>query len=275
MIKSTDNHSDMSFFDTDMFIHRLCNDKPVKNYVENLLANKKPTAMSEFSIVEFKGNYIACLILLRRKVFDSDSIQSAFSRVQNSGGRKAALMLAQLVEYIGKADILIKKWDESKNILLTYLDSQISIVWEQFLSSVDQVSRQFKCTRAMEEPEDNDGKWNATIPKCTKDNSKCEIQNFINKFSHELNKLLSDITKLESSKKTDEIVKIFNFTKALLENNPIFHNQNCRSVGDLLIGLESKIGLRLISSNYKEHTILSKSLGYDYQQFEVAKIRSK
>ena len=132
-----------TFFDTDMHIHKLSSDLPVRERAEKEFLDNKPSAMSEFSIVEFKGNYIACLILLRRKVNNSDSFESACSRIQNSGGRKAVLMLAQLVKWVGGINFPVKQWNKAQNILLTYLDSQIEIVWEIFLNSVDNIEIQF------------------------------------------------------------------------------------------------------------------------------------
>ena len=54
-----------TLFDTDMHIHRLSIDKPVRENAKIEFLNNRPTAISEFTIVEFKGNYIACLILLK------------------------------------------------------------------------------------------------------------------------------------------------------------------------------------------------------------------
>lgn len=266
----------ITFFDTDMFIHKLSPDLPVRQYVEENLVHNSPSAMSEFSIVEFKGNYIASLILLRRKISDSDTLESAFSRIQNSGGRKAALMLAQLIKWLGGTSFPVKPWVEAKNALLTYLDAQIEIVWLNFINSVGNISRQFNCTRAMEEPQDNDGKWTATIPKCRNDNTSCQINKFITNFDSELRTLISDIERLPNDKLTEELNKIGNISRKIIESkNFSWQGQTCRKIGDLLIGLESRVGLCLFSSNYKEHSVLSKSLGYGLKLFEVAKIRSK
>jgi len=180
-----------TFFDTDMHIHKLSPDLPVRECAKKEFLDNKPSAMSEFSIVEFKGNYIACLILLRRKINNSDSFESAYSRIQNSGGRKAALMLAQLIKWVGGINFPVKQWNKAKNMLLTYLDSQIAIGWEMFLSSVDKIERQFDCTRAKEEPQDNNGNWSATIPKCRNNNTTCKINKFITSYFKEIENLNS------------------------------------------------------------------------------------
>jgi len=265
-----------TFFDTDMYIHKLSVDLPVRKCAEKEFLDNKPSAMSEFSIVEFKGNYIACLILLRRKINNSDSFESACSRIQNSGGRKAALMLAQLVKWIGGINFPVKQWNKAQNILLTYLDSQIEIVWEMFLNSVDKIERHFNCTRAKEEPQDNNGNWSATIPKCRNNNTTCKINKFIIGFLKEIENLNTQLNDLPLKQKTKELERIHKISQQVLETQKFqWQGTTCRQIGDLLIGLESKFGIGLISSNYKEHSILSKSLGYNFKHFEVSKIRSK
>lgn len=265
-----------TFFDTDMHIHKLSLDLPVNKFAKKEFSDNKPSAMSEFVLVEFKGNYIACLILLRRKIKTSDSFESACSRIQNSGKRKATLMLAQLVKFVGGIDFPVKQWNKAQNILLTYLDSQIEIVWEQFLRSVDKIERQFNCTRASEVPQDNEGNWSAPIPKCRNDNTNCRIQKFIDSHIKEIEKLNSDLNNLPPGKKTKELEKIHKISKQIIDKKKyLWQGTTCRQNGDLLIGLASKLGVGLISSNYKEHSILSKSLGYNFKHFDVVKIRSK
>ena len=266
----------VTFFDTDMHIHKLSIDRPLRKCAEKEFLNNKPSAMSEFSIVEFKGNYIACLILLRRKVSNSDSFESAYSRIQNSGGRKAVLMLAQLVKWVGEINFPVKQWNKAQNILLTYLDAQIEIVWEFFLNSVDKIERQFDCTRAKEEPQDNNGNWSATIPKCRNSNTTCKINKFIICFLKEIGNLNTNLNYLPLEQKTKELEKIHKISQQVIETQKFqWQGTMCRQIGDLLIGLESKAGVGLISSNYKEHSILSNSLGYNFKHFEVSKIRSK
>lgn len=265
-----------TFFDTDMHIHRLSTDPPVRKFAKKEFLDNKPTAMSEFTIVEFKGNYIACLILLRRKIDDSDSIESAFSRIQNSGGRKANLMFSQLIKWLGGIDFPVKPWGRAQNILLTYLDSQIEIVWEMFLGGVDKIERQINCSRAKEQPQDNNGKWSATIPKCKSNNTSCKINKFITSYLKEIENLNKDLGSLPLKYKTKELDRIQELSQRILDEQRFpWKGITCRQNGDLLIGLESKFGINLISSNYKEHSILSKSLGYNFKHFDVVKIRSK
>ena len=216
------------------------------------------------------------MILLRRKISDSDSLEAAYSRIQNSGGRKAALMLAQLFKWLGGINFPVKPWKKAQNILITYLDSQLEIVWELLLNSVDKIEKQFDCSRAKEEPQDNNGKWTATIPKCRNNNTNCKINKFIIGYLDEivtLNKVLND---LPAEKKTQELQKIHKISRQVIDNRKFkWQGTTCRQIGDLLIGLESKFNTALISSNYREHSILSKSLGYNFKHFEIAKIRSK
>ena len=265
-----------TFFDTDMHIHKLSPDPSVRQCAEKEFLDNKPSAMSEFSIVEFKGSYIGCLILLRRKIADSDSLESAYSRISNSGGRKAGMMLAQLFKWLGGINFPVNPWEKAQNILLTYLDSQIEIVWQIFLSSVDEINRQFNCTRATEEPEDNNGKWTATIPKCRQSNTNCKINKFILSFAKEIEDLNKTLNNLPLELRTKELQRIREISQKLIETKRYpWQGITCRQNGDLLIGLGSKMGIGLISSNYKEHSILSRSLGYKFKHFQVSEVRSK
>ena len=187
------------------------------------------------------------------------------------------MILTQLFKWIDEINFLpVKQWNKAQNILLTYLDAQIEIVWEFFLNSVDKIERQFDCTRAKEEPQDNNGNWSATIPKCRNNNTTCKINKFIICFLKEIGNLNTNLNDLPLEQKTKELEKIHKISQQVIETQKFqWQGTMCRQIGDLLIGLESKAGIGLISSNYKEHSILSNSLGYNFKHFEVSKIRSK
>lgn len=259
-----------------MHIHRLSPDIEVQKKANHRFNQNKPTAISEFSLVELKGNYIACLILMRRKIDDSDSLGMAYSRISNSGGRRPQMMLAQLVRWLDAQSYALNQWGDIRNALLTFIDSQIESIWEYFKASVDFVASDFNCTRANEEPQDNNGKWSATIHRCNKSNSDCTIEDFITNFLPEIKKLVTFIQDLSETETTKELQKIQLQAEKVVAKSKFFRGDNrCRQIGDLIIGLHSKLGLKLISSNYKEHGKLSQALDYKYEQFDIAAIRSK
>jgi hypothetical protein len=267
------NHN---FLDTDLQIHRLSPDEKVQEAALLVFNTEKPTAMSAFSLVELKGNYISSFILLRRKISDSDSLREAYSRIQNSGGRKPSLMLAQLFLWLGGIDYPVNPWNEARHELLTHIDAQIVASWEGFKSSVDMIIDDFDCTRASEEPQDDGDRWRAPIAQCRRENTKCTIVPFMRKFYEQLNNLASILSALDSSQITDELNRINRVIKQTLKNDEFpWEGVTCRQVGDLLIGLQSKAGKKLISSNYREHSHMCKPLGYEFQNFPISEIRSK
>lgn len=136
------------FFDTDMYIHSIGVDPVIRSEAKNEFIFNRPSAMSEFSLVEFKGNYIACLILLRRKICDSDTFENAAARIINAGGRKSKLMLGQLLKWLGGVDFSIKPWENAKNVLITFIDSQIELSWESLKRCVDEIHNDIGCDRA-------------------------------------------------------------------------------------------------------------------------------
>lgn len=268
--------TDHTFIDTDIQIHGICPDPPVRIAVERELISSKPIAMSEFSLVELKGNYIQNLVLLRRKVDDSDSFELAYSRIKNTGGRRATLMLAQLIKWLGGTSFPINPWPTARSLLLTHLDTQILASWKEFQKKADKIFDDFKCTRAKENPEHVRGNWYTAIPRCSTKNSKCKINDFMMKFRSELEDLVDYVDDLDAEENTKELIKISDIAKKTLrDSNFPFEGQTCRQIGDLLIGLQSKSGKALLSSNHKEHSHLQKPLSYNYRQFPIAKIRSK
>ena len=268
--------TDYTFIDTDIQIHAICPDPPVRDAIEDELKKSRPIAMSEFSLVELKGNYIQNLILLRRKVSNSDSFELAYSRIQNTGGRRASLMLSQLIKWLGGVTFPINPWSKAQNILLAYLDAQILASWKKFQTVPDKIFRDFRCTRAKENPEHIRENWYATIHKCNLSNTKCKINEFLLHFKSELQTLVKYLKNIDDHENTNELIKILNIASDILQDEEYtFTGHKCRQIGDLLIGLQSKSGIELLSSNYKEHGHLHKPLAYNYRQFPIAAIRSK
>ncbi len=262
-----------NFIDTDIFIHRIDYDPALNSAAQDIFDSNHPTAMSAFSLVELKGNYINDLILLHRKVFDSESFTIACAKIRKTGGRKRELMFAMLIKWIGKFSP--HPWNEKRQEILVYLDGQISAAWESFRKIVDAVVDEFECSRAAEGPEDNGETWSTTIPICRRENTKCTIVAFMNKYNKELKNLIDHITNLNPSHQTQELLKIKKIAQQTIDNRFPWEGRTCRGVADLLIGLQSKAGYKLISSNYKEHSQLHIPLGYSFEHFDVVKNRTQ
>lgn len=268
--------SDFSFLDTDLQLFRLDPDPEIRKAANIEFESESQSAMSAFSLVELKGNYIANLILLRRKIEDSTSLGESFSRIRSTGTRKSMMMLAQLINWFGGEDFSINPWAEAQRLLLVLIDAQINNSWFEFQNNIKQIFDDFSCSRAAEGPEVKRGKWSATIPRCRPDNSNCTIVRFIRSFQKELERLLSYLSNLDPSEKTEELDRIENVIKKAIEKNAFpWQGYTCRRVGDLLIGLQSKSGRELVSSNRKEHGVLHGPLGYNFREFPVASIRLK
>lgn len=268
--------SKLSLFDSDMLIHRVSIDKPVAQKALNYFNQYTPTAISEFSRVEIKSNYVQSMILLRKKIEKSHSFTDVCSRIQNSQDRKAKLMLGMLAEYLGGTNLPVHKWDQVKRQFLTIIDSQIPRLLEDICGKIDETLRDFQCTRAYEEPEESGDTWRAPIAICRRDNTKCTISEFMQSNLNELKSLLDYLEVQPQAQLTDELRRIMVSIRHILKNG--YHPEQeikCRSIGDLLIALEGKDTRQLISSNYKEHFHLSKGLGYKYIEFPIAQIHSK
>jgi len=196
----------VNFIDTDMFIHCLDVDPVLSRAAKQIFNDNRPTAMSSFTLLELKGNYMQYMELLYRKIYDSDSLKIAYAKIKKTGGRKSSLMFAMLIKWIG--DFSPHPWKEAKKELLTYLDSQLYTAWESFKRSVDAIYDDFECVRASEEPKEDGDVWKASIPHCTVSNTKCKIAPFMKSFNKELQALIEHINKLNPEMQTQELQKI-------------------------------------------------------------------
>jgi hypothetical protein len=262
-----------NFIDTDLFIHRLDYDPAINKAAQNIFDNNHPSSMSSFSLLELKGNYISDLVLLHRKIQESESFTEGCAKIRKTGGRKSELMFAMLIKWIGQFSP--HPWNERRREILAYLDGQISVAWESFQINVDTIFDDFKCSRAAEAPEDDGEKWKTTIPNCRQDNTECTIVNFMNKYIHELKNLIVHLNNLDPPLLTPELQKIRKIAMTTVNDNYPWEGKTCRQVADLIIGLQSKAGYKLISSNYKEHSQLHSPLGYTFEHFDVVKIRTQ
>ena len=263
-------------FDTDMLIHRHSIDPRVSEAAQRRWQVAHSAAIASFSRVEFKGNYIQDLILLRRKVADSDSIKEAFARVQHTGGRKSGLMLAQLVTLIGEDEFHARPWNKSQGVMLAALDLQVLAAWEELEALSDAIIDELACTRASEPPTGENGTWSATIPHCVRRNTRCRVVRFFTDNREKLEHLQQHLEGM-TDRLSPQLQKILDITRRTLSEGRFpWEGTTCRSgIGDLLIGLQA-VGARvMVSSNKAEHETLSEALRYAFEEFPIASIRLK
>jgi len=184
-------------------------------------------------------------------------------------------MFAQLISLLGGVDYPINPWQEARRQLLTHLDAQIAVSWEEFRSSIDKIFDDFECTRATEPPTDGGERWSAVVPHCTKANTRCTVVSYVARHIDNLKRLLEALSSLNPTDITEELRSIRKVAAETIKNTYPWEGTTCRSVGDLLIGLQSRSGKVLISSNYKEHAQMCAPLGYTFKEFPVSSIRSK
>lgn len=259
-------------FDTDIQIHRLLGDPDVRRAAEAMRTSLAPVAVTAFSRLEFKASYIQDLLLLWQKVRRSSAFEQVVYRVHNVGGRRASRMILQLTMLM-KLD-LTAPWPKVQGQLLTRLDSQVLLAWKRFTDSVDELLDELNCTRSSESPTVVKDCWRAAVPHCTDRNSSCEIARFMKSHISELKKLVAT---LESAGPiSDELQVIREVAKEIVRTGRYKRgSRRCRSFGDLLIALHAMGCKGLLSSNKKEHDLLSHGLGYVFQEFPYASLRMK
>ena len=262
-------------FDTDMQIHRLCEEPVVAGAAEELRASRRPVRVVAFSKVEFKGAYIQRLALLQNKVRDSDSLQELFARVKNTGGRGAQMMLAQLIRCIGR-HLLDPPWSSAKAELLTHLDAQVRESWVWFSSSVDGEVDDALCTRATEPPKRVGSGWDVQIPECRKKNTRCKVNAFMVAEKEAIQRVLDVLAGLPAEEMTDELRRIRREAADVHSTGSYkWEGTTCRRVGDLLVALHARGARLLVTSNHREHTHLARAVGYPLEVFQYAQLRLK
>ncbi len=260
--------------DTDIQIQRRLGDPAVRQAAEVFFNEKYPVAACEFSLVEFKGSYIQDLLLLRYKIHESDSIEEALHRIINSSDRKRARMLAHIAQMI-ELD-LRSPWPGVKGILFTTIDAQIMIAWDDFADGLSEITRDFKCTRAEEAPRARGKGWDARIPRCGPQNTRCTITSFMSARLPVLERVKIVLDALRPDQRTKELTRINSVARETTSAKTYpWQGTTCRSVGDLLISLQSASHKALLTSNSKEHVPLSKAVGNKVDVFPVAKHRLK
>jgi|SRR5579863_2063398 hypothetical protein len=262
--------------DTDVQIFRLGIDAGLRDAAKGKRADRAPVAVTAFSRLEFKGNYVKCLQLLRRKVQDSDDAMSVFARVESSGGRKALMMLRQLVKLLGGVVLLRAPWPKVQGKLVTLLDAEITTAWRWFTDSVDHFVDDLACDRAAEGPELIGAHWVTTIPECRGSNTTCRVVEFFRENDGALHKLAEGLSEAPAGSLSAELEKI----AAVLRQTFVagrfpWEGETCRSVGDLLIALQALPRRGLVTSNRAEHDTLARLLGYQVDFLSVAANRLK
>jgi len=265
---------DAWLFDTDMQIHRLGLDPSLRAAADAKRTQRSPVAVSAYSLLEFKGNYIADLILLRRKVADSSSIKEACARVFASGNRKTELMLAQLVGLLDDTGFDFKGvWSSAQGVLVTAIDAEVVTAWAWFKTSVDRFVDDLNCTRAAEAPRQEKGHWLNERPDCRKDNTKCRVVELMKENETRLQALL--VALKAAGTLTDELEKIVTVLEQTARKEFPWQGKTCRSVGDLLISLHAPPRKGLVTSNRAEHGIMAMPLGYALDVLPVGGTRLK
>jgi hypothetical protein len=260
--------------DTDIFIHALSADEPVRDAVALVRALLGPTGVASFSLVEFKGNYIQDLLLLSRKVRDSTSFSSCVARIQVTGGRRLVRMLTQFTVAFEAINLPPKDWPTLQGHLLVYIDGQVTASWNSLHGAFGGILDDLACTRASEAPHAEGGNWDAAIPKCTRKNTRCSVVKFFAAHTTVLQQLETALGAAPTL--TKELKTILDVLRATIAQGEFpWEGETCRGVGDLLIGLQSRGTTGLISSNKKEHSVLAGQLGYAFLEFPISDIRSK
>ncbi len=260
--------------DTDIQIQRRIGDPAVRRAAESFCDERLPLAACEFSLVEFKGSYIQDLLLLRYKVHDSDSIAEALHRIINSSDRKRGRMLAHIAQMI-ELD-LSSPWPGVKGILLATIDAQIATAWDDFADGLSEITRDFRCTRAEEAPKARGKGWDARIPRCRSLNTRCTIAEFMSARLPVLEEVTAVLDDLRPDQRTKELTRINSVARETISAGAYpWQGTTCRSVGDLLISLQSASHRALLTSNAREHVPLSKAVANEVDVFPVAEYKLK
>lgn len=261
--------------DTDMALFTLIGGPAESAAANEYRATYSPSYLASYSKVEIKRTYFQGLALLRSKVLSSESLHDTFGRIQAVGGRKAIRMLAALFKFVD-GPVPSQPWAPLQSRLVTLIDSQLSSVWVSIQQAYDSIADSIKCTRAQESPSHDGRTWNMVIPDCRDSNTNCRVNEFFVSQTDRLRNLQTILNNAPPGELTSELEEIRRIITETIERQAFpWREHACKQVGDLLIGLQAAQGIGVVSSNKKEHKILSDGLGYEYKEFPLASIRRK
>jgi hypothetical protein len=211
-----------------------------KQYIKDLCAGKKIVS-STYVLGEFKANFLKDATTLYNLVYDSDTLGEAIIRFEETYSSRINKRMNKLF-----GNIINELDSKDKNEVLDRLEIYIEdILIKRFKTGVDKVLiNNTDCLRSIAIPQKVSNVWKLDVKCSQKPIPKCKINEFLLKENIDE---LKKITTLPC-----ELSKVENTIGELCNNTKKPYGNNCRTLGDVIISLESPKDSCILTSNKKD-----------------------
>ncbi len=266
--------------DTTISFHRLmdCLEDDILPQYNKLKENADLVKASTYSRKEFAFSLISDCCAFQARLLRTQSFSDAYTWIDKQGAFKGrfgqrihAIFLQFILEQYGHE--LVSGDKQKKNEIITrrlieYLRLFIPEMWERFEEDIDlPLTDRTHCPFAQIGPKEQSEVYVLRTKKKCKESQGCSLQKMMNGEKERASKLFAKLKSMKNNdpKKTDELKKIEGVLKSFYEDDAkdaIFENCN-KGIGDLIISLETHQEHVLVTTNYKESSIISEAIGQD------------
>lgn len=250
------------FADTSIIIAKFLREPKMKEIIRQHLSNYHITISSPVVIQEFKRRVINEAVYLMNKLNDDGSSYVMVKRnIINLLGpqwkRKQTICLNLLEEIFTDANDE-ELTERAKRYLRTLIKHGISLIREDIGHVVSGTNCYLSNYPIIEKIPYK--KYDTRTKKCSKVCSLCPVDEFLVENIELCKQILEHLSNSEDL--TQELEQTCKFLQEFIANpNTVHQNDPCKTVGDLLIALESHEIPNFYTMNYKESKVLCGILG--------------
>ena len=252
------------FLDTTIQIARKIHSPPTKKRIAERIKSYDLTVTGQIVRQEFKRRFLKdaryLLDLFKRYKSYKDVMHHVVDVLTSFHQRKQKICLELLATFFPE------ELDEDltdRSILL--LKALLEFGLDEFDSSVGHVVRESGCSLAEMPVKKTRSGYDLGKDRCS-GSQDCEVAKFLSKHKSKLEELLTYLSDVEDKAKSDEIRHIEAFIGDVLKNpdsTSVQLHEPCKTVGDLLIALESTGIPSVYTMNGKESQHLCRVMSQD------------
>ena len=257
------------FLDTSIQIARFFHAPEMKEKIESTLSRFNISATSLVVKQEFKRRVLKEVryllsLFARHKSFNKVR-RHVDSQLQDPRQKRKQAMCLHLLDTIGETDAGPESDADRTDRAVLLLELLMEEGLADFENSVDHIFIESGCACATEPVRsDRIGHVDFGIETCSKAGALCGVAAFLASNKPLLRGIAEGIRTTESSKLTEELRKIGAFIDDLPPGATGVESKDpCKTVGDLLIAIESKSVRTFYTINRKESEVLCRCLGQE------------
>ena len=243
---------DIVFMDTTAQADKFLAKEQKKNKISQICAGKKVLS-STYVLGEFKANFLKDATTLYNLVYDSKNLGEALKRLEETYSNRITKRMCKLFGNI------IKDVDDAndKEGVLDRLEIYIDdILVKRFKKGLDRILiDKTECLRSLAIPRKENNLWILSVGCTQKPKPQCRIEPFL------LKEKIDELQKIEDL--PQEMSKVENIVQLICKEEKKPFGNNCRTLGDVIIILESPVNSNILTSNIKDFKPICQCLNKD------------